>query len=261
QDVLGIPEEREQSIYPRIVSENNVDGYQTEKIFFLSAPNIVVTGTFIQPLEGTTVEQTDLILFENGTNDIPDKREWLEARLASGRRLFVFDVRGVGGVQFRPFNRSGYPHAATYKLGSDAMMLCTSTLGLRVFDVLRGYDYLRTRKDVDRIGLYGVGKGAFYAYFAGALEEGFATLEFEDLLYSYRHLTDTRYYNQELFNLEVMAWGILRRFDMVDLVPCFGDRPFRWTSPRNTKGEVLTDEAFDEHFLRVARARGYVRAT
>ena len=256
-EVLGIPEGRDQKIYPRIVTENVVDGYRTEDIFFFSEPNIVVTGTFIQPLEGTAVEQTDLILFENGTNDNPDKREWIEERLASGRQLFVLDPRGIGGVQVRPFSRGGHPHTGEFKLGSDAMMLGISTMGLRVFDILRGYDYLRTRTDVDQIGLYGIGKSAFYAYFAGALEDGFASLEFEDLLYSYRNLTDTRYYDQERYNLEVMAWGILRHFDLTDLAACFGNRPVRWIAPRNAKGEILTDEVFDREFLAVARERGY----
>ena len=258
REVLGIPERRNQTIYPRIVAENVVDGYRTEEIFFFSESNIVVTGTFIHPLEGTTVERTDLILFENGTNDNPDKREWLESRLAAGRQLFVFDPRGIGGVQVRPFNRGGQPHDGEFKLASDAMMLGISTMGLRVFDVLCGYDYLRTRSDVDQIGLYGIGSGAFYAYFAGALENGFASLEFEDLLYSYRNLTDTRYYDQERYNLKVMAWNLLQNFDLVDLMPCFGERPSRWILPRNAKGEALTDETFDREFLTIAIKRGYL---
>ena len=256
--VLGIPAQRNQTIHPRIVAENVVDGYRTEEIFFFSESNIVVTGTFIHPLEGTTVERTDLILFENGTNDNPDKREWLESRLAAGRQLFVFDPRGIGGVQARPFSRGGNPHGGEYKLGSDAMMLGISTMGLRVFDVLCGYNYLRTRSDVDQIGLYGIGSGAFYAYFAGALEDGFVSLEFEDLLYSYRNVTDTRYYDQERYNLKVMAWNLLQNFDLVDLMPCFGERPSRWISPRNAKGEALTDETFDREFLTITRERGYL---
>ena len=257
-EVLGIPEGRDGKIYPRIVAENVVDGYQTEELFFFSEPNIVVTGTFIHPLEGTAIEQTDLIVFENGTNDNPDKREWLEARLASGRQLFVFDPRGIGGVQGRLFNRDVHPHDGEFKLASDAMMLGISTMGLRVFDILRGYDYLRTRADVNQICLYGVGKSAFYAYFAGALENGFTSLEFEDLLYSYRDLTDTHYYDQERYDLEVMAWGILKHFDLVDLTACFGDRPVRWIAPRNAKGEILPDAIFDQEVLAVARDRGYL---
>ena len=256
--VLGIPAQRNRTIHPRIVAENVVDGYRTEEIFFFSESNIVVTGTFIHPLEGTTVERTDLILFENGTNDNPDKREWLESRLAAGRQLFVFDPRGIGGVQVRAFNRGGQPHDGEFKLASDAMMLGISTMGLRVFDVLCGYNYLRTRSDVDQIGLYGIGSGAFYAYFAGALEDGFVSLEFEDLLYSYRNVTDTRYYDQERYNLKVMAWNLLQNFDLVDLTPCFGERPSRWISPRNAKGEALTDETFDREFLTIARERRYL---
>ena len=257
-EVLGIPDDRDNKIFPRILAENVVDGYSTEEIFFFSEPNIVVTGVFVKPLAGTVVNQTDLIIFENGTNDIPDKREWLEERLASGPQLFIFDPRGIGGVQVREFNRGGQPHDGEFKLGSDAMMLGISTMGLRVFDVLRGYNYLRTRADVDRIGLYGIGKGAFYAYFAGALEDGFASLEFEDLLYSYRNLTDTRYYDQGRYNLQVMAWGILRQFDLVDLAVCFGNRPVQWISPRNAGGEILTDEVFEQEFLGIARERGYL---
>ena len=257
-EVLGIPEGRDGKIYPRIVAENVVDGYQTEEIFFFSEPNIVVTGTFIHPLEGTAVEQTDLIVFEHGTNDNPDKREWLEARLASGRQLFVFDPRGIGGVQVRSFNRDVHPHDGEFKLASDAMMLGISTMGLRVFDILRGYDYLRTRADVDQIGLYGIGKSALYAYFAGVLESGFTSLEFEDLLYSYRDLTNTRFYDQERYDLEVMAWGILQNFDLVDLAPCFGNRPVQWIAPRNATGEILLDAVFNQEVLAVARDRGYL---
>ena len=257
-EVLGIPEGRTEKIFPRIVAEDIVDGYQTEQIFFFSEPNIVVTGIFIHPVAGTAVEQTDFIVFQHGTNDIAGKRDWLEARLGSGRQLFVFDPRGIGAVQGRLFNRNVHPHDGEFKLACDAMMLGMSTMGLRVFDILRGYDYLCTRADVDQIGLYGIGNSALYAYFAAALEDGFASLEFENLLYSYRNLIDTRYYDQERYDLEVMAWGVLRHFDLVDLTACFGNRPVRWIAPSNAKGEVLTDEVFDREFLSVARKRGYL---
>jgi len=256
--VLGIHKKREATIYPRIIAENVVDGYPTEKIFFFSEPNIVVTGVMIHPKEGAPTVQTDLVLLENGTNDIPNERERLEKLLAQNHRLFVFDVRGVGGVEVRPVNRGGQPHGTEYKLGSDAMMLGISTLGLRVFDVLRGYDYLRMRDDVERIGLYGVGSGAIFAYFAATLKEGFDDLTFVDMLYSYRHLTETRYYNRDIYNLKVIAWGILRHFDLVDVLPCLAKRSCKFIAPRDAKGEVLTKEEFAGRFLKVAEERGYL---
>ena len=255
-EALGITDEsREAPIYPRIIAENVVGGYPTEKIFFFSAPDIVVTGVMIHPQGDTPVKQTDLVLLENGTNDIPEQRPLLEEKLKNHHRLFVFDVRGVGGVEMRPVNRAGSPHHAEYKLGCDAMMLGISTLGLRVFDVLRGYDYLRTRNDVEKIGLVGIGSGAFFAYFAAAMEEGFADLTFTDILYSYRHLAETRYYNRDLYNLRVMAYGMLQKFDIIDLLPCLAERPTRFINPRNAMGEPLTKEDFEEKFLFSSKSR------
>ena len=257
-NILGLPQGREATIHPRLTAENVVDGYPTEKIFFFSEPNIVVTGVMVHPKDNAPAVQTDLVLLENGTNDIPNERERLEKLLAQNHRLFIFDVRGVGGVEVRPVNRGGQPHGTEYKLGSDAMMLGISTLGLRVFDVLRGYDYLKTGDDVERVGLYGFGSGAIFAYFAATLEEGFSDLVFVDMLYSYRHLTETRYYSRDIYNLRVMAWGILRHFDLVDLLPCLAQRACKFITPRDAKGEVLTAEEFTQRVVKVADELGYL---
>ena len=257
-EILGIKDEnRGQPIYPRIIAENEIDGHQTEKIFFFSAPDVVVTGVMIHP-QSDAVKQTDLVLFENGTKDIPEQKDLLINLLDNHHRVFVFDVRGIGAVQMRQAERGGV-HGAEYKFGCDAMMLGKSTLGLRVFDVLRGYDYLCTRSDVEKIGLLGFGRGAFFAYFAAALEDGFEHLTFTDLLYSYRHLTQTRYYNREIYNLGVMAYGMLERFDLVDLLPCLYPRKTQFINLRNAKGEQLTEEEFTVKFLDVAKETGYLR--
>ena len=245
--VLGVEDNRKAEIHARIISDQVIDGYRTEKIFFIGSTDIVLTGVMIHPKEGIGVERTELVIFENGTNEIPHRKEWLIDRLNSGVRLFVFDVRGIGGVSSREFNRSGYPHAAEYKLACDAMMLGISTLGLRTFDVLRGYDYLRTRSDIDRtcyeakreISIYGVGKSAFYAYFASVIEEGFSSAVFEDFLISYQDLVETKYYDGQRFHLDVMAWGILQRFDLPDLEICLAGREVQFINRRNAKGEIV----------------------
>ena len=239
EEVLGIVGDRDQPIYPRIISDQVIDGYRTEKIFFFSQPNIVVTGIMIHPKYDIEVTQTDLVIFEKGTNQIPGMRDWLERRLAVGHRVFVYDLRGIGGVEMRPVNSNNHPHSTAYKLASDAIMLGISTLGSRTFDVLRGYDYLNSRSDVELVGLYGLQKGAVYAYFAGALEDRFASLEFEDLLISYQNLVETRYYDQKHYNLEIAAWGILQKFDFQDLLPCFSNRDFRMITPRDANGNIV----------------------
>jgi len=251
--VLGIDlVKRAAPIYPRIIWQGEMDGYAGEKIFFFSEADIVVTGILLHP-PGTAV-QTDLVLLENGTNDMAEQQERLQTLLAAKHRLFVLDVRGIGAVQTRTVNRNVPPHDTEYKLGCDAMMLKRSTLGMRVFDVLRAYDYLRSRADVERIGIVGIESGAIFAYLAAALETGIADLTFDKLLFSYRDLACTRFYDRARYNLKVIAWGILQHFDLVDLLPCLAPRPCTFVDLRNAKGEAQAGEAL----VNVAATHGYL---
>ncbi|MCE7983530.1 MAG: hypothetical protein DYG89_20345 [Caldilinea sp. CFX5] len=253
--VLGIDlAKRNAPIYPRMIWQGEIDGYQAEKIFFFSEPEIVVTGILLHP-RGSAV-QTDLVLLEHGTTDLAAQQARLYTLLAANHRVFVLDVRGVGAVETRRVTANPPPHDTEYKLGCDAMMLKRSTLGMRVFDVLRGYDYLRQRADVERIGIVGVESGALFAYFAAALEAGIADLTFVKLLCSYRDLTGTRFYDRERYNLKVMAWGILQHFDLVDLLPCLAARNCTFIDLANAKGEPPPSAAW----LALAAAHGYLPA-
>ena len=256
REVLGVGDHSDLPIYARIITESEVDGYACEKLFFFSEPGITVTAVVVHPKADAV--RTDIVLFENGTTDIPDRREWMEARLAEGVRLCVFDARGIGAVRTRTFNNRRGVHADSYKLACDAMMLGVSTLGGRVSDVVRAYDYLSTRDDVADIGIYAVGRAAIDGYFAAALIGDLERAEFVDMLYSFRHLTDTRYYNRDLYGLDTMAYGLLTRLDLVDLLPCFGSGAPTFVSPRDATGEALSDAEFDVRFMGVAREHGYL---
>jgi dienelactone hydrolase len=255
-DVLAVDmSHRAAPIFTRIIWEGEAWGYRAEKLFFFSEPDIAVTGVMLHP-QGEAV-QTDIVLFANGTNEIGRHQSRLEALLARNHRVLVYDVRGVGGVKSRSINRDQPPHDSEYKMACDAMMMKRSTLGMRVFDVLRAYDYLRTRPDVERIGIIGVDDGAFWAYYAAALEEGIDEGTFENLLYSYRALAESDGYDQDRYNLRTMAWGILRRFDLIDLLPCLHPRPCTFSGLRHPNGTLLVD---GEPFLTQARDRGYLLA-
>ena len=137
------------------------------------------------------------------------------------------------------------------------MMMKRSTLGMRVFDVLRAYDYLRSQPGVGPVGVAGVDAGAFWAYYAMALEEGIVAGTFENLLVSYRALAESEHYDQERYHLPLMAWGILRRFDLVDLLPCLYQRQCHFVTLRDAAGVPLAD---GEPLLQPARQRGYLPA-
>jgi hypothetical protein len=262
-ETLGIVDEpRDAPIYPRIIREEVVEGYPVEHVFFFSAPDVVVTGAMIHPRTARPATRTDLVLFDRGTNAIPDQRAFLEGLLRDGRRVFAFDPRGIGAVETRPVNPCGVKdtYGTEYKLGCDAMMLGISTLGLRVFDVLRGLDYLRQRADTEGgpIGIHGIGFGGLLAYLAGALDDGWSGVTVEDAFTSYREIAETRYYARS-FGMREVAWGLLRRFDLVDLLPCIAPSPLRFVSPRDAYGGRVQAETFRAKFLDVAMQAGYLR--
>jgi hypothetical protein len=245
---------RGRAIYPRVIAERVVDGYPVEKVFFFSEPDVAVTGVLIHPRGAAAPTGTEVLLLERGTAVIPEERPRIEALLRRGRRVFVFDPRGIGAVESRPINAGGARdvHAHEFRLACDAMMAGISTLGMRVLDVLRAYDYLASRADTggSPMSLTGVEDGAIFAYLAAALEPGWAEINLERMLLSYQTLVETRYYDRRLFNLETMAWGFLARFDLPDLAACIAPRPLRFVQPLNAYGEPVTRDEWEQVWVR-----------
>lgn len=223
---------REAVIHPRIHPREH-EGVAVEDTWFFSAPDVIVAGALFAPAHPETV----LLVLDKGTTDLPEHRPLVEGFLRQGKAVFAFDPRGLGSVRTRPVSTSEayrpdgnydafareYPFFSTgYKMACDAMMMELSTLGLRVFDVLRAFDYLRERGPVE---IYGVGNGAIWSYFAAVLEERIAAVTCADMLTSYRELCRTRFYDAARFNMEIAAWGLLRCGDIEDFRPCIEPRP------------------------------------
>jgi len=146
-------------------------------------------------------------------------------------------------VETRPINGGGgrHLHHTEHRLGCDAMMAGISTLGLRVLDVLRAYDYLSQRPDTGVLSITGVGSGALLAYLAGVLEPGWAEVRVEGLLTGFQSIVETRFYDSGRFNLKSAAWGILRPFDLADLAVCLKPR-LQIVDSVNAHGERVSGE-------------------
>jgi hypothetical protein len=258
---VTLSEARARPIYPRIIADAVIDGYPVEKLFFFSEPDVVVTGVLSHPRTAAPATGTEVLLLERGTAAIPEERSRLEAILRQGRRVLVFDVRGTGGVESRPINGLGAreAYAPEFRLACDAMMAGTSTLGLRVLDVLRAYDYLSTRPDTagGPIGVQGVGTAAIFAYLAAALEPGWSEVTLEEMLLSYRSIVDTRLYNRRRFTLNTMAWGFLSRFDLPDLAACIAPRPLRFIHPVNAYDEPAAREEWEQTWGQAGERDGW----
>jgi hypothetical protein len=268
--VLGIDsEDYAYPINPRIIAEEVVEGYFAQHVWFFSQPDVCVTGIMLHPRGGAHAVQTDLVLLPRGTNSIPRERLRVESLLSQGHRLFVFDPRGLGAVETRPLNsRDRWADEGTeFKLACDAMMLGGSTLGLRVFDALRGLAFLRQYEAGGAtmgstpgsvcaasapIGIYGLGFGALVGYLAAALDGRVASVTVEDMLVSYWILAHTRYYSADLYRNWAVAWGTLAHFDLPDLLRCIAPAACRIINPRDAKGNIVDAATFRREFLDVA---------
>jgi hypothetical protein len=238
---------RKAVILPRILRRDH-EGTTVEDTWFFSASDVIVGGALFAPsLPGTV-----LLVLDQGTTDLPEHMPLVEDFLRQGKAVFAFDPRGLGAVRTRPVSTSEafrpdgdfdafareYPFFSTgYKMACDAMMMELSTLGLRVFDVLRAFDYLSGRGPVE---IHGVGNGAIWSYFAAVLEERIVAVTCADMLVSYRDLCRTRFYDASRFNLEIAAWGLLRCGDLGDFRPCIEPRPLHFIRPRNAEYQEIS---------------------
>jgi hypothetical protein len=169
--------------------------------------------------------------------------------------VFVLDVRGTGAVLSRNVG-GNYPKGTEFKLGSDAMKMKTSTLGLRTFDVLRAADYLKSREDAGPISVTGVGVAGSWALHAAVLDERIASLTLEGVPLSYRAIASSRFYDEDLLGFHSLAWGLLKTADIVELLPALAPRPLRIVTPVTPQGRPMSREAVEEQFMRPAEEAG-----
>jgi hypothetical protein len=212
-------------LFPRVIESEIESGLVWEKVFFRSEPNVMTTG-IVARTEDPPNEPTVLLL-DHGTDDLPDYRTDV-ATLARERGLvLVFDPRGVGGVRARdvntPLANGGkyYDiHGTEYKLASDALMLGTSLVALRVFDVLRAGEYLEDRLGDITLGIVGAGRGAIHALYAAVADPTFQSILIEDVPAFHERATA----RETTVDPSLNVYDVVGKLDIPQLIPALADR-------------------------------------
>jgi len=247
-------EETGEPIYPRTISTINIGDLKAEKIFFFSEPGITLTAIMIYDADVKEKAPPVLALFEDGTNEIESESTLIRSLAAEGNKLLVLDTRGIGGVKVRKLNSRDLAdlHGTEYKITYDSLMLGTSLMGMRTFDVLRGMDYLRSRRDVDieQLHLYAKGRAAIYGLFAAALNPEVKAITLHDMLYSYENIVRTRIYDRK-YSEHLLVHGILEHFDLVDLLPSIHDRDYRFINLRNAEQKTVSLDELENRWFEV----------
>lgn len=125
-------------------------------------------------------------------------------------------------------------------LSMRAFLVGRSLLGLRVDDTIRAVDALMAMREVDRraVTAYGIGPSGMTLLHAAALDSRLSALVLEDTLAAYRLIVD-----QPVHRLtpEVLAPGLLARYDSGALLHAIAPRSVTVVSPRDATGAVMSE--------------------
>lgn len=125
-----------------------------------------------------------------------------------------------------------------YSLAFRAAVVGRSLPGMRAEDIVRAVDYLASRPDVDAARITGLGTGAagVYLLHAAVLDERIGRVVVQQALAAYR-LAVERPIHRQLYDVAIA--GVLRRYDLDDLILALHPRRVTVINPVDTLGRPL----------------------
>jgi len=159
-------------------------------------------------------------------------------RLASGGRVvLLLQARGTP-LAFRPNSTGASLLGAFNILSLRAMLVDKTIVGMRADDAIRAVNWLCARSDVDpaAITLYGTGPLGVVALHAAAVDRRIARVVIEDTLSSYRMALEAPLHRDLA---EVMVPGVLRHYDLPDLVHAIAPRTIAIWNPVDAVGKPV----------------------
>ena len=229
------------------------EGYQVEKIEFLSEPGIYIPGWVFVPARRKEMLPTVLYFSEDGMQS--DGMEFegaegsgiqhgvLDELARKGYLVVAADVRGIG--ETRPSSNSSLSYESFGQLFNfdtamsyAAWSMNQSLLGMRVLDVVRSVDYVMEREGADANNLHVIGKGtaALWCLYAAAFDERIRSLTCDQCLLSYRSITESDRY---LYGADVFIPDVLLHLDLPEIAAAIAPRPLKFLAPQNAMKKTV----------------------
>lgn len=226
-------------LYPRHYDTETVDGITWEKTFFFSErdPPVIVTGVVAHDDDGDDDRNPLVLLYDDGTDEVPTRKSEIANLVADHGVVLAFDPRGVGAVQSRDVNtplmnggKYRDYHGTIDKLASDALMLGTSLVALRTYDVLRACDYVRNKVSSDGVGdvdlsIEGHGTRAYLALLAAVADPSLRSITLTDPVDSFY---DRAMVRERTVDHSQTVHGVVGTCDIPQLLPALSDRSITW---------------------------------
>ena len=247
--LLALPSERS-PLESKTVSAHRRKGVRIEEVVFESEPSIRVTGWILKPDQGAGPFPAILYVSERGKYDTPEETGELVRLAKKGFLVCSVDLRGLGfSIPRLPAAGPVFYHGE--KMQEDyawaSFSLGKPILGQRVWDCLRSLEYLKSRPDVARNRIHGLGdRGAAIALLmAGVLDAGLRSLMLDSSITTYRSLVESEAYSLQL---PWFLYGILRHFDLPDLVGTLAPRPCWLLNSTDASGKALPESNLADIF-------------
>jgi len=164
----------------------------------------------------------------NPLEQVRSMADWL----ASGHVVCTLTVRGLD--EMAPFEERVEFGISTYhtRRVHDALAIGRPLLGQRVTDVLLAIDVLAETLKAGQIVVVGDGAGGLWGMYAAALDQRIAALAARGCLSTYQRVTDSPCptWVQNDRESSIVVPGVLKYFDLPDLISLMAPRPVRLSS-------------------------------
>ena len=250
----GFP--RRVPLEPEVSESVELDGYTRETVLFQSREGLTVFSYFLVPKEfkapGPAVvclpghgQGVDAIV---GMAEEPYQANFALQCVREGFAALAIEQLGFGHRRDERARKEGPGRTSCQPAAGAALLLGETMIGWRVWDAMRGVDYLLTRPEVDprRIGMMGISGGGTTTFFTAALDRRVKAAvvsgyfnTFRDSILSISHCMDN------------YIPGILKYAEMYDIAGLIAPRALFVES--GTKDSIFPVEATEFAFQRARR--------
>ncbi len=243
QPKRGVPESKQ-------YGEAETPTYRIETVALSIEDGILVPAAVIVPKGGAARKPAVLYVQPKGrTADLKAGGD-IEALIRAGHLVLAPDLPGWGET------RGSMPTAKEpisgrfgleYLTALRAMLVGKTLVGMRAGSLLRCFDYLQSRSDVDpeRIAMLGKGHGGVVTLYAAAMEQRVSRVASEGAITSYMEIVRAEHHANVI---QSVVPGAVRDFDLPDLMAAILPRPVWVVAPRSAVGEPMqVDEALREY--------------
>ncbi|MHB1938550.1 MAG: alpha/beta hydrolase [Acidobacteriaceae bacterium] len=251
--LLALPAEKT-PLRAQVLSSNIRKRQRIEEIQFESEPQVRIVGWFVAPRDGAATRPCVLFISDGHADEVVGEPSPFDEVLRQGHAVCAIALRGTGLSTPRP-PRGGPVFYRQMNLEERFawanLVLGTSVMGQRVWDILRTLDYLASRPDVDpsQIRVIGQENAGLAALMAAALDQRVRSILLTRMPVSYMSIVQSTDYS---LPLDWFVPGILRHFDVPDISAAVSPRPVWIVDAVDARRTVLTvEEARRQYSLRI----------